>query len=42
VEDFSDEPYTKELHDLLANRLALLIVEAVKALFHRFRSRLDV
>jgi hypothetical protein len=42
VEDFTDEPCTKELHDLLANRLALLIVEAAKALFHRFRSQLDV
>jgi hypothetical protein len=28
VEDFTDEPYTKELQDLLANRLALLVVEA--------------
>jgi hypothetical protein len=32
VEDFSDEPCTKKLHDFLADRLALLIVEAVKAL----------
>jgi hypothetical protein len=30
------------LHDLLANRLALLVVEATKALFHWFQSRLDV
>jgi hypothetical protein len=36
VEYFSDEPCTKELHNLLANRLALLVVEAAKALFHRF------
>jgi hypothetical protein len=42
VEDFSNEPCTKELHDLLTNLLALLVVEAVKALFHRFRSQLDV
>jgi hypothetical protein len=42
VEYFSDEPCTKELHDLLANRLALLVVEAVKALFHWFPSRFDV
>jgi hypothetical protein len=42
VEDFTDEPCTKELHDLLANRLALLVVEATKTLFHWFRSRLDV
>jgi hypothetical protein len=28
VEDFTDEPYTKEVQDLLANRLALLVVEA--------------
>jgi hypothetical protein len=42
MENFSDELCTKELHDLLANRLALLVVEAVKALFHRFQSRLDV
>jgi hypothetical protein len=28
VEDFTDEPYTKELQDLLTNRLALLVVEA--------------
>jgi hypothetical protein len=42
VEDFTDEPYTKELHDLLANHLALLVIEAAKALFHRFQSRLDV
>jgi hypothetical protein len=42
VKDFSDEPYTKELHDLLANRLTLLVIEAAKALFHRFRSWLDV
>jgi hypothetical protein len=42
VEDFTDEPCTKELQDLLANRLALLVVEAAKALFHPFRSRLDV
>jgi hypothetical protein len=31
-----------ELLDLLANRLALLVIEAVEALLHRFRSRLDV
>jgi hypothetical protein len=42
VENFSDEPYTKELHDLLTNRLALLVVEAAKALIHRVQSRLDV
>jgi hypothetical protein len=42
VENFSDETCTKELHDLLTNRLALLVVEAAKTLFHRFRSRLDV
>jgi hypothetical protein len=42
VEYFSDEPCTKELHDPLANRLALLVVEATKSLFHQFRSRLDV
>jgi hypothetical protein len=42
VEDFTDEPCTKELQDLLANRVALLVVEAAEALFHRFRSRLDV
>jgi hypothetical protein len=42
VEDFTDEPCTKELQDLLANCLALLDVEVAKALFHRFRSRLDV
>jgi hypothetical protein len=42
VEDFTDEPCTKELHDLLTNRLALLVVEAAKALFHRFRSQVDV
>jgi 23S rRNA maturation-related 3'-5' exoribonuclease YhaM len=42
VEDFMNEPCTKELHDLLVNRLALLVVEAVKVLFNRFRSRLDV
>jgi hypothetical protein len=36
VEDFTDEPCTKELLDLLANRLALLVVEAAKALFDRF------
>jgi hypothetical protein len=42
VEYFSDEHCTKELQDLLANHLALLVVEAVKMLFHRFRSRLDV
>jgi hypothetical protein len=42
VEYFSDKPCTKELHDPLVNRLALLIVEAEKTLFHRFRSRLDV
>jgi hypothetical protein len=35
VEAFTDEPYTKELQDLLANRLALVVVEAAKALFHR-------
>jgi hypothetical protein len=28
VEDFTDKPYTKEVQDLLANRLALLVVEA--------------
>jgi hypothetical protein len=42
VEDFTDEPCTKELLDLLANRLALVVVEAAKALFHWLRSRLDV
>jgi hypothetical protein len=42
VEYFSDEPYTKEPHDLLANRLALIVVEAAKVLLDRFRSRLDV
>jgi hypothetical protein len=42
MEDFTDEPCTKELQDLLANRLALLIVEAAKMLFHRLRSRLDI
>jgi hypothetical protein len=42
VEYFSDEPCTKELHDLLADRLALLAVEATKALFHWFRSQHDV
>jgi hypothetical protein len=42
VEYFLDEPCTKELHDLLANRLALLVIEAAKTLFHWFRSRLDV
>jgi hypothetical protein len=42
VKYFSDEPCTKELHDLLANRFALLVVEAAKTLFHWFRSRLDV
>jgi hypothetical protein len=42
VEDFSDEPCTKELHDLLANRLALLVFEAAKALFQRLQSQLDV
>jgi hypothetical protein len=42
VEDFTDEPCTKELQDLLANRLALLFIEAAKALFHQLRSRLDV
>jgi hypothetical protein len=36
VEDFSDEPCNKELHDFLANRLALLVVEAAMVLFHRF------
>jgi hypothetical protein len=42
VEYLSYEPCTKELHDLLANRLSLLIVEAAKTLFHWFRSWLDV
>jgi hypothetical protein len=42
VEDFTDEPCTKELQDLFANRLALIVVEAAKAQFHRLRSRLDV
>jgi hypothetical protein len=42
VEDFMDEPCTKELQDLLANRLALLVVEAVKVLFNWFRYWLDV
>jgi hypothetical protein len=42
VEDFTDEPCTKELQDLLANRLALLVVEAAKALFHWLGSGLDV
>jgi hypothetical protein len=42
VVDFTDEPCTKELQDLLANRLALVVVEAAWALFHRLRSRLDV
>jgi hypothetical protein len=36
VEDFTDEPYTKELQDLLANRLAILIIEVAKELFHQF------
>jgi hypothetical protein len=36
VEYFLDEPCTKELHNLLTNRLALLIVEAAKTLFHWF------
>jgi hypothetical protein len=36
VEYFSDEPCTKELHDLLANHLALLVVEAAKALLNQF------
>jgi hypothetical protein len=38
VEYFSDGPCTKELYDLLANLLALLIAEAVEAaktLFHQ-------
>jgi hypothetical protein len=42
VVDFTDEPYTKELQDLLANRLALVVVEATQALFYRLRSPLDV
>jgi hypothetical protein len=42
VVDFTDEPCTKELQDLLANRLALVVIEAAQALFHRLRSRLDV
>jgi hypothetical protein len=42
VVDFTDEPCTKELQDLLANRLALVVVEAAQALFDRLRSRLDV
>jgi hypothetical protein len=42
VEDFTDEPFTKELQDHLANRLALIVVEVAKALFHRLRSQLDV
>jgi hypothetical protein len=42
LEYFSDEPFTKELVDLLTDRLALLVVEAVQVLLHRFRSRLDV
>jgi hypothetical protein len=36
VEDFLDEPYTKELHDVLIDRLALLVVEAAKACFTSF------
>jgi hypothetical protein len=27
VVDFTDEPYTKELQDLIVNRLALVVVE---------------
>jgi hypothetical protein len=42
VVDFTDEPYTKELQNLLANRLALVVVEATQTLFHRLRSRLDI
>jgi hypothetical protein len=42
VEDFTDEPCTKELQNLLADRLAHLVVEAAQALFHWFRSRFDV
>jgi hypothetical protein len=42
VEDFTDEPWTKELQDLLANHLALVVIEATKELFHWLRSWLDV
>jgi hypothetical protein len=36
VKHFSNEPCTKELLDLLADHLALLVIEAAKALLYRF------
>jgi hypothetical protein len=42
VVDFTDEPCTKELQDLLGNRFAPVVVEAAQALFHRLRCWLDV
>jgi hypothetical protein len=36
VEDFTDEPCTKELQDLLANGLALVAIEVAKACFTGF------